>query len=249
MLKTRSVRKIAIMTVFVFAWLNLAVGVGHAQQKTGKEDKSKSTEASAVGEPANTVEKQATDQEIKTVNKKKFPLLLVAGGVVVAGILLFLLLKKTKYTLTVSKGTGISGSPENGSYAYKKGSLVSYNYSLADGYKSLVVRLDGQEVSGSGSIAMNANHNLTVTSEQKTTYKLTVSCDSNCYRIASYSPALGVYNYQEGTEIQYSFTSTASGGLKVLIDGTLVCNNYAGNSTCSGSLIMNQDTVLMVNGN
>jgi len=272
MLKRSSLKIIAMGTVLVFAWM--AVGIGYAQQaqnqpkqawesspkeqskagvqarqKSSAEDKGKSTEASAAGEAANIFEKQATDQEIKIVKKKKFPVFLVLGGVVVVGVLLYLLLKKPKYTLTVSKGTGISGSPENGSTAYTKGSMVTYSYSLPGDYKNLVVRLDGQTISSSGTIALNADHELKVTSEQKAMYKLTVTCDSNCYRIASYNPTQGVYEYQEGTEIQYSFTSTSTGGLKVLINGTLVCNNYASASTCSGSFILGQDTILMVNGN
>jgi PEGA domain len=108
-----------------------------------------------------TVEKEGDKGKRK---KKKFPLLLVAGGVVLVGVLILLLTKKKKqtkqYILSVDKGTGVDGNPGSGSHTYNEGSTVSYNYSLQDGYSSLVVTLDGNEVSTSGSITMDRNHQL-----------------------------------------------------------------------------------------
>ena len=102
--------------------------------------------------------------------KKKFPwLLAVAGGVVVGVVLYFLLSKKSsapaaeqKYTLTVTKGTGILGSPDSGTYSYQKDAVASYNYSLEFDYLfyDLVVKIDGQEVSFQGNLTMDRNHTL-----------------------------------------------------------------------------------------
>lgn len=93
--------------------------------------------------------------------KKKFPWLLVIGGTIAAGILVYLLTaKKSQRTLTVNLGEGVTGSPTPGSYKYKKGSSVTYNYSLQNGYTNLVVSLDGQTVSPAGTIKMDNNHRL-----------------------------------------------------------------------------------------
>jgi len=94
--------------------------------------------------------------------KKKFPWALVVGGVVVAGVLVyFLLLKPKKKTLTVNLGEGAAGEPASGTYQYKKGEVVNYNYRLQDGYSQLSVLLDGAAVSPQGRVTMNGNHRLT----------------------------------------------------------------------------------------
>jgi hypothetical protein len=103
--------------------------------------------------------------------KKKFPWLLVAGGVVAGGILLYLILSKksastpvpeTTYTLTVTTGVGVLGSPKSGNYTYKKGAIASYNYSLEIDYLfyDLVVKIDGEEVPFLGNLTMNGDHTL-----------------------------------------------------------------------------------------
>jgi hypothetical protein len=63
--------------------------------------------------------------------------------------------------LHVTKGVGVDGTPNSGTYSYDAGSVVSYNYSLQTGYKNLVVKLDGNTVASSGSVIMNTNHTLT----------------------------------------------------------------------------------------
>ena len=93
------------------------------------------------------------------------PVLLGAAAV---GVIFYLLLKKSKkpekYTLTVTVGEGVEGSPASGSYTYRDGENVNYNYSLQSGYSNLTVTLDGNQVSESGSITMNQEHTLSVTS-------------------------------------------------------------------------------------
>lgn len=99
--------------------------------------------------------------------KKKFPWLIV-GGVVVVGIILYFVLKKKKkprYTLTVNVGEGIDGTPPSGTNTYDEGFLVSYGYTARTGFGNLRVLLDGNEVEPSGTITMDRNHTLTVTTE------------------------------------------------------------------------------------
>ena len=103
--------------------------------------------------------------------KKKHHFLLALLGVGVVAGLIFLLAKKTKkadpevkYTLTVTKGFGVEGTPESGTYTYSEGSAINYNYSLQTGFKDLVVKLDGATVAAGGSIVMNGNHTLEIPS-------------------------------------------------------------------------------------
>ena len=99
-----------------------------------------------------------------TKKKKKFPWLLVAGGVVVVAVAAILLLKKKKkqeiYTLTVTKGDGVTGNPDSGSYRYNEGVWIDYNYEAQNGYTDLEVKLDGQIVGTSGRFEMYKDHKL-----------------------------------------------------------------------------------------
>jgi hypothetical protein len=106
--------------------------------------------------------------------KKKFPWLLVVGGVVVVGVALyFLVVKKPKYDLTVNVGEGIDGTPTSGTTSYKKGASVSYNYSLKTGYTGLSVKFDGATVSASGTIKMEKNSTLSATCTKQGSLRIT----------------------------------------------------------------------------
>jgi DNA-binding beta-propeller fold protein YncE len=95
--------------------------------------------------------------------KRKFPWLLVVGGAVLVGVIVyFLLKKKPSYTLAVTRDDGVDGSPDSGSYTYKKNTLVDYHYTLQSGYADLVVLLDGKVAPASGQIKMDTNHTLMV---------------------------------------------------------------------------------------
>lgn len=65
-----------------------------------------------------------------------------------------------RYVLTVSMGTGVSGSPAAGNTTHGAGSLVNYDYATEQGYKDLEVILDDQAVAESGVITMDRNHTL-----------------------------------------------------------------------------------------
>jgi hypothetical protein len=104
--------------------------------------------------PKGTIEKPGIKKE------RKFPWLLVAVGVVVVGaVVYFLFLKpKKKYQLTVEVEEGVTGNPQRGTYSYKKGSTVEYNYTALSGYSQLVVELDGRGIESSGSFKVTGNH-------------------------------------------------------------------------------------------
>lgn len=95
---------------------------------------------------------------------KKFPILFVALGVVAIGVAVyFLVIKKPDYTLTVNLGTGCTGTPA-ATAKYKKDTAVAYNYTAPAGYMAQV-KLDGVAVPASGTVTMDKDHTLDVTSE------------------------------------------------------------------------------------
>jgi hypothetical protein len=100
------------------------------------------------------------ERPITPPQKKKFPWLLAVGGVVVVGVVLyFLVLKpKKKFQLTVEVDEGVTGSPEAGTYEYKKGSTINYSYTEKTGYTGLEVELDGRAMQSSGSFKIERNH-------------------------------------------------------------------------------------------
>jgi hypothetical protein len=105
------------------------------------------------------------ESKLEPVIKKerKFPWLIVGLGIVAVGIAVyFLVIKKSKYTLTVNMSTGAQGTPASGTHAYKKGQTVAYRYQSSDGYKIKTILLDGQEVPAEGTIAMDKDHRIEV---------------------------------------------------------------------------------------
>jgi hypothetical protein len=79
------------------------------------------------------------------------------------------------YTLTVTRGEGVDGTPTSGMTTCEEGIAVTYNYSLQSVYKNLVVTLDGEAVSASGTITMNRNHTLNSSETPLEKYTLTVT--------------------------------------------------------------------------
>jgi len=111
-------------------------------------------------------------QEANKQRKKKFPWLLVAGGVIVLTVAVLLLTKKKKYTLTLNVGDGVTGNveptpgiidaPNYNPYRYKKGETVNYSFTAKPGYSNLEVRLNETLVDNPGTITMNRNYTLRV---------------------------------------------------------------------------------------
>ncbi|MCK5059320.1 MAG: SUMF1/EgtB/PvdO family nonheme iron enzyme [Candidatus Aminicenantes bacterium] len=161
MIKGSFLKRISMIFLFFFVIFIIGNNFSYAQGEVKKEEAKKSD----VG--MKKLEKNEKDGNVIAVpstktKKKKFPWLLVVGGAVVVGIILYLILnKKTKkYDLTVNLGEGVQGTPSNGTYTYKKGEVINYNYSAASGYSDLNVLLDGSPVSAGGTITMNSNHTL-----------------------------------------------------------------------------------------
>jgi hypothetical protein len=71
----------------------------------------------------------------------------------------------SQFTLTVTVGEGVSGSPESGTFIYDESEVVTYDYSALDGYGNLIVTLDDAGVASSGTITMTGNHTLNVTAD------------------------------------------------------------------------------------
>jgi hypothetical protein len=70
--------------------------------------------------------------------------------------------KTSKFTLRVTLGEGVSGTPNNGNYAYDGGTQINYSYVFAGGYLRVSVTLDGNVVASSGNFLMNSDHTLEV---------------------------------------------------------------------------------------
>lgn len=67
------------------------------------------------------------------------------------------------FTLTVTVGNGVNGTPAAGSYTHSENANVNFNYTAQTGFGNLAVTLDGVPVANSGTIAMNTNHTLDAT--------------------------------------------------------------------------------------
>jgi len=171
-------KSVSIVVMIAFLSMICFAYPGHSDHvvKTEKQEKVKAAESEAETtaeideyysrEDANVIE----DEGYPGTKKKKFPWLLVIGGVVVVGVALYFLVFKTKkYDLTVNLGDGVNGSPEAGTHKYKKGTTVNYSYTAAAGYEQLSVKVDGTEVSASGSIEMDAAHTISVTAMKSVT--------------------------------------------------------------------------------
>lgn len=135
--------------------------------------------SAAVAEEGAGVGAVEKESAITKVSKKKFPWLLVLAGVIAVGaVLYFTVLKKPKYTLTVTVGEGVEGTPIAGAVEYKKGTVVAYNFTAKTGYKKLTVTLDGTPIADSGNVTMNADHTLLVSATEGIEEQFTSSASS-----------------------------------------------------------------------
>ncbi len=166
------------------------------------------------------------------IKKKKFPWLMVIGGVIVLAALIKLILtKKPNRTLTVSVGEGVEGIPVSGTSSHKNGTTVSYNYTIKTGYTGLVVKIDGNEVAASGSIKMDANHTLTATATKR--YTLTVTRGAG----VDGTPISGSTQYNSGETVSYNYTlQSGYKDMVVKLDGLEV--------SPSGTIVMDKDHTL-----
>ncbi len=116
-----------------------------------------------IPDTAGLIEK---DGKLRVRKKRKFPWLLVLGGVAVTAVVVILLTKKKKeeineFSITVNRGEGVEGNPSSGTYTYAEGTRVDYAYSAEAGYGGLQVKLDGSDVTPTGSFVVSGDHSLT----------------------------------------------------------------------------------------
>jgi capsular polysaccharide biosynthesis protein len=145
------------------------------------------------------------------------------------------------FVLTVSKNTGVTGTPVSGSYTYASGTVINYSYALASNYINLVVKLDNVAVAASGTFVMDKNRALTASAtytDPNVTYKLVVTFwNSN----GTGTPAAGTYYYPNGTTVNYDYYGTASYPyVSVYIDMVDTCFKKLP-SHCTGTIVMDKD--------
>lgn len=217
-------------TILLCFWANQAPAAATAP---AAEKSSATALENSKGESTGFIEQEESAPALK--KGKRFPWLIVALVAVAGGTALyFLVLKKKNYTLTVTVGEGVTGTPVAGTSTNKKGTAVSYNYSLQSGFSNLSVTLDGAPVAASGTVTMNANHTLAASATK--TFVLTVSMGEH----VTGTPASGTYTYANGTNVPYSY-APASGytNLEVKLDNVAVAN--------AGTIAMDANHTLTAN--
>jgi hypothetical protein len=225
--KPISVFVMVTFTILLCFWANQAPAAPAAEKS------SSAALENSQGESSNFIEHEETAPAIK--KGKKFPWLIVALVVVAGGTALyFLVLKKKNYTLTVTVGEGVTGTPVTGTSTNEKGTAVIYNYTLQSGYNNLSVTLDGAAVDASGTVTMNANHALVASATK--TFVLTVNRGAH----VTGTPASGTYTYARGTNVPYSY-APASGyaNLEVKLDNIAIAN--------AGTIAMDANHTLSAN--
>ncbi len=159
---------------------------------------------------------------------RKFPWLPVLLGAGAATALILVLAKRKEETLTVDMRVGVAGTPA-ATAKYRKGSAVRYEYSLKDGFGSLLVLLDGRQAPASGSVVMDGPHVLTASAGKEQVLAVSLGAGT------AGTPA-ATASYPRGQVVPYSYRSTAGGAVYVRLDGALVA--------ASGSVAMDRDHAL-----
>lgn len=121
----------------------------------------------------------------------------ISGGIVMdrAHTLKAAATQLPEYTLTVNVENGVTGTPVTGTYRYREGTVVPYQYSIAG--KSLAVILDDVSLPRSGSLVMDRDHVLKV----EIAFTLTVNVESGVQG----GPSAGTYRYREVTKVPYQY--------------------------------------------
>lgn len=138
------------------------------------------------------------------------------------------------YVLTVTVANGVTGTPAAGTYTYKKGDQVAYNYTLKDAYEDLRVTLDAASVASSGTITISGDHTLLAQSTPRDeAFSLTVSVAAG----VEGTPASGTTYYLPNTQVNYSYSLKEDYmDLEVTFNGTEIAG--------SGAVTITQDSAL-----
>ena len=229
-----------ISVIVMIAFLTMVCSAGYPVQtgpaaKTEKQEEKKIASETGTKETADIYEFYSRDEthvieeEGKRVEKKKkFPWLLIAGGVIAVVVLYLTVFKGKKYELSVDMGEGVTGSPAE-IQQYKKGTIVDFNYSLLPGYEQLSVKVDGADFDPSGTIIMDSHHSISVaamksipsgtysgTTDQEYPVELRVSNASGVSAVTYYSITMD----SAVNEYGYSINLTLSGNSHEIITGS-----------------------------
>lgn len=138
------------------------------------------------------------------------------------------------FTLTVTVGNGVTGTPEAGTYTYNKDETVTYSFALKDAYEDLKVTLDGETKESSGTITMTEDYTLLATSDPlDEAFSLTVSVADG----VTGTPETGTTYYLPNTQVPYSYSLEENYiDLKVTFEGTTIAG--------SGTVTITDDSVL-----
>ena len=149
-----------------------------------------------------------------------------------------------QYALTVTLTDGVSGTPGAGTSNHPQGSLVDYSYTVQEGYYDLTVLLDNQAVENSGTIAMTANHKLTVRATLGKNIRGTwvlneIYSDGSAFSVtAIFSGELnaGTVTDSDGGSGTYTFTGATVAFNLVFPDVTYeYTGNFSDNDTMKGT--------------
>jgi hypothetical protein len=121
--------------------------------------------------------------------------------------------KPKQYTLTVSTDSGVDGTPATGTYNYDQGQTVNYSYTAKSGYGNLVVKLDSSAIAATGTVTMNNNHKITVTTNAKTAVTIVLHDVIGI-------PAAGTYYYDTGKTVFIDYAYQAS------FNKSMICQMY-----------------------
>jgi formylglycine-generating enzyme required for sulfatase activity len=160
---------------------------------------------------------------------KRFPWLPVILGAGAGMVLIMMLTKGKKQTLNVTLNVGATGTPST-TARYKKGAVVSYNYTPKDGFRSLQVKIDGIASPASGTVTMDREHAIDISASEE--YTLTVNLGAG----TTGTPA-ATASYPRDQVVDYNYAAKPGfGTLQVRLDNAVVA--------ASGSVTMGTDHTL-----
>ncbi|MCP5108867.1 MAG: hypothetical protein GY950_36120 [bacterium] len=142
----------------------------------------------------------------------------------------------TEFSLTVTSGAGVEGTPGSGVYAHTKDEQVAYDYTLKENYIDLKVTLDAVDVEPNGTVTMADNHILIAQAEPNPdAFSLAVSLAAG----VEGSPASGLHYHLPGTQVAYNYTLKDNyQDLEVKLDDVVIPS--------SGTITITKDQIMVV---
>ncbi len=157
------------------------------------------------------------------------------------------------FSLTVVLAEGATGTPTDGSHTYNEGQTVHYDYSLEDGYKNLVVAVDGQAAAASGNLVMNQSHSIEVKADkilnisgvwQITIHYLAAKSDCSGWATPADPGPFGVEIVHAGSDL--NLTSLDAGN-DIQLNGTFhdEDNSFTLTGNCTYTVDINGQTFIL----